>query len=81
MTPEEFKRLPPLIHRGHLVAAGIPDEAIDVLRVELKDDGTKVPFGKIGAIRGIARWRDRKGKGYWKYRRLDVARILGPGWI
>ena len=77
MTPEEFKRLPPLMHRSDVLAAGISAEALDSLRVDLTDARWRVPFGKIGAIRGLARKRGRKGKGYRLYRKSDVAAILG----
>lgn len=85
MTPPDFKRLPPLIRRSDVVACGIPDAAIDQLRVFVSDCAEHVPLGKLGAIRGLCR-RKRKGRrrapvGYALYRKADLARILGPEWI
>jgi len=84
MTVADFHRLPPLIRRSDVVATGIPDAAIDSLRVFVSDAQATVPLGKLGAIRGLLhrrrKGRKKPGAGYALYRKSDLAKILGPEW-
>lgn len=82
MTPTEWKQLPELIRRSDVVAVGIPGDALAELRFEIKteQDAARVPFGRIGAIRGLGRNFGRRGRGNFRYLRSTVNRLLGREW-
>ena len=81
MKPEDWKRLPPLIRRAQVRAVGIANDAIDQLRLEVTQATDVVPFGRIGAIRGLSRQRHaRQRKVTFLYRRDDVGKLLGPAY-
>jgi hypothetical protein len=80
MTPGEFRKLPALLHRSQVVDCGFKNYLIDELRVEVRTEKDQVPVGRIGAVRGLARNRGRKGRGYWLYLKWTVGRILGPSY-
>lgn len=82
MNPMEWKRLPELIRRCDVVAVGIPPDSLADLRFEITSatDAESVPFGRIGAIRGLGRNRGRNGHGNFMYLRSTVSRLLGKEW-
>lgn len=73
-NPRDFAQLPSLLSRAQVAACGVPDRKIDQLRFNLKSASDRVPFGMIGAIQ-------LKAKGYFKYRKIDIAPILGDQFI
>ncbi len=73
MKPDEFKALPPLIPPCRLEAVGFSRKIMLALRHVIPNGGSPVPSGKIGYL--------RISKTFGKYRRSDVARILGPEWL
>ena len=78
ITPDEFKRMPALLHRSQVEACGFDYDKIDDLRHVVTESGEQVPVGRIGAILGLGRDRGRAGKGYFMYLKWTIARLLGP---
>lgn len=81
MNPIDFKKLPPLIRYRHLQSCGLGRKAIDALTIEVRRLDADVPDGRLGMLR-LTKPRQmgaQKGQRYW--RRLDVARVLGPQWM
>lgn len=85
-TPESFRRLPPLLDTADLLALGWTEKYIYAVRLEVRSERDRVPFGRVGWIRNPGRpaapgeppGNGTNPKGKW--RRNDVARILGPEW-
>jgi len=94
ITPEAFKRMPPLIDTADLIALGFSQKYIYAVRMEVRSDRDRVPFGRVGWIRNpstppqsdLPLHQDASPNGTngtnhkGKWRRSDVARILGPEW-
>lgn len=78
LKPDEFKKLPPLLDTADLLALGWSQKYIYAVRVEVKGDRDRVPFGRVGWVRTPQANGTPNHKGKW--RRSDVARILGPEW-
>lgn len=73
MNEDLKSRLPDFIHRSEVVQIlGIDYHAVDDMRVVLEHRDQPVPVGKIGAIQGMSRRRNRQGRGYYLYRSADV---------
>ncbi len=68
----EFKKWPPWIGRKELLQLGFSQAFIEFARMPLPTDGSSVPVGKIAYL--------RMSRTYGKYRRSDVASLLGPLW-
>jgi hypothetical protein len=77
MTAADFKKFPELLSRAQVIDCGIPAQSIDLLRVHLQADGQAVPYGSIGAVRLPSRQCKNTKAAKFKYRKTDVARILG----
>lgn len=77
MTQKEFELLPELLRRGQVVACGVPNDAVDDLRVLLKTGDEPAGDGKIGAIQLPGRHCTQKKNAKFKYRKADVGRICG----
>lgn len=77
MTFEDFKKLPELLTRAQVVECGVPASAVDDLRVLLTAQEERAPWGKIGAIQLPGRSCKNVKKAKFKYRKTDVARIVG----
>ena len=83
ITPEKFKAWPPLLDTADLLALGLTEKYIYAARWEVRTGRDLVPFGRLGWIRNPSNPTNGQGaasnhKGKW--RRSDVARILGPEW-
>lgn len=77
MTQKEFTALPELLTRAKVVECGVPAGSVDDMRVELKAPTDVVTFGQIGAVRLPGRGCKNKAKAKFKYRKTDVAGIVG----
>lgn len=77
MNQKLFNLLPELLRRSQVVECGVPNDAINDLRVELTSGEAAVPFGKLGAVKLPGRGCKSKAKAKFKYRKADVAIICG----
>lgn len=77
MTQKEFTDLPELLTRAQVVLCGVPSGSVDYLRVGLTEAAPAAPHGKIGAVQVPGRGCKSAKNAKWKYRKTDVARIVG----
>ena len=71
MSPTDFRALPLLLCRRHLILCGLKKGTIYNARFELRRRDEEVPEGFIGWI------PDRPGGKKGKFRKWDVARFIG----
>lgn len=85
MTPSQWKALPELVSRAHVIEIGIKADALDGLLYEVKDgkEIDTMPKGRIAFIRGLRGtpaslgWKcSRNGSGYKAIYKSTVTALL-----